>query len=398
MSVFETQLPLSAFGDLRTVELTPLFQGSFEYTVDNTDLLEKFVSGSGAITQATGKAVLSTGTTAGSYAYLQTKTHARYRAGLGGLYRFTVQIDSDGTGTKHLAGLADKLGSTAAFNNGYCVGRDNDQYGFHRYQNDVRFTTPISSWDDPLDGTGPSGLTIDWTKLNVFFINYQYIGAGAQFIYYEDQDTGKVVLVHTAPYSNQNTVPSVYNPNFHGVLYVSNGATTTDYQISSASYAYFVEGRVKEFQIHQPQNTSDVVEVTGITAEVPLFSIRVKAQYASKDNYIDILLERIVASVEASAANNLAQIRVIKDPATLTGASWVDINTNNSVVELDTSATAFTGGNPIIVSPLAGKNDKTIENLVPYDIVGQESDVYTVTGLSANSATIRSALLWKELF
>ena len=36
-------LPLSAFGDLRTIELSPQFQGSFEYTVDNTDLFEKMI-------------------------------------------------------------------------------------------------------------------------------------------------------------------------------------------------------------------------------------------------------------------------------------------------------------------------------------------------------------------
>jgi len=39
--VFELKinnLPLSAFGDLRTAELSPVMQNSFEYTVSNTEI------------------------------------------------------------------------------------------------------------------------------------------------------------------------------------------------------------------------------------------------------------------------------------------------------------------------------------------------------------------------
>ena len=71
-----------------------------------------------------------------------------------------------------------------------------------------------------------------------------------------------------------------------------------------------------------------------------------------------MLLERITASIEASAANNLGVVRFIKD-ATLGGTpSWSDINTNNSVVEIDTSASSVSGGKSLFNVPLAGKNDK----------------------------------------
>ena len=32
LTAFKNKLPLIAFGDLRTAELSPIFQGSFEYT------------------------------------------------------------------------------------------------------------------------------------------------------------------------------------------------------------------------------------------------------------------------------------------------------------------------------------------------------------------------------
>ena len=37
---------------------------------------------------------------------------------------------------------------------------------------------PRSLWSDPLDGTGPSGYTLDLTKMQMFYIDYSWYGAG----------------------------------------------------------------------------------------------------------------------------------------------------------------------------------------------------------------------------
>jgi hypothetical protein len=96
--------PLSAFGDVRSVEISPVFQGSFEYTVDNTEITTNTVTGSGAITQVTAMANVSTGTTAASTAKLQSKQHARYRSGFGGLLRFTGMFTSPVASTEQSIG------------------------------------------------------------------------------------------------------------------------------------------------------------------------------------------------------------------------------------------------------------------------------------------------------
>jgi len=59
-------LPLTAFGDLRTAELTPQFQGSFEYTVDNTELSTNTVVNGGTVTQADAMCVVTSSTTTAS--------------------------------------------------------------------------------------------------------------------------------------------------------------------------------------------------------------------------------------------------------------------------------------------------------------------------------------------
>lgn len=396
----EVSLPLTAFGDLRIAELTPILQISFEYTVSNTEIRTKTVAGSGAVSQSEAMCVVNTGSTTASTASWKTKRHAKYKSGLGGLARFTGLFTTGVVGTTQVVGLVDEVGSSATYKNGYAVGYDGVNFSFLRWQNDVAFHIPQSSWDDPMDGTGASGMTLDTTKLNVFFIQFQYLGAGAIKLFIEDDATGSMVLVHTSLYTNLNTTPSVHNPNFHLTVAAFNNATTADLTVKSASMAYFTEGKAKYYELQQPQFSSGLKTKNTVTTEIALFTIRNKSTYASKTNYIDILLENIGGSIEASSANNLGSLRLILN-ATLGGTpSYADISTTDSVVEIDTAGTTVTGGKTLQAIALAGKNDRISGggDLTPYDIILQAGDTVTVAGTSANSATINASLLWKELF
>ena len=394
----EVALPLTAFGEIQAVPLTPIFQSVFEYTVDNTELNTNVVTNGGTVTQANAMAVVGTSTTTASTACLRSKRHARYRAGQGGLSRFTTIFDTPVAGTEQLEGLADETGSTAAFKNGYMIGYLGTVFGFHRFQNDAVTTIAIANWDDPLDGTGISGVTIDLTKGNVWQIKFQYLGFGAQFISVEDRVTGALVQVHTAPYANTNTSPSVHNPNFHHSIWANNGATTSDIVVKSASYAYFIEGLTKFQEIHQPHQTTGEKQKTTVTTEVAIVTIRNKTLYASKTNFIDILIENIGASIEAANANNLGKVRLVRN-ATLGGApSFTDINTANSLVDFDVAGTTVTGGKELITIALAGKNDRENLDVSPYEFILGPGETITLAGSSAGSATIDTSILWKELF
>ena len=82
--------PKTAFGEVLVGQLSPQYQGSFEYTVGNTDLNINTVVAGGTVTQASGTAVVGSSTTTASTALFQSKQHAKYRAGLGGVARFTA--------------------------------------------------------------------------------------------------------------------------------------------------------------------------------------------------------------------------------------------------------------------------------------------------------------------
>lgn len=390
-------LPLTAFGDLRTAELTPQFQGSFEYTVTNTELNTNTITNGGTITQANAMAVLGTSTTTASTAKFQSKRHAKYKAGLGGLSRFTTLFTKGVATTEQYVGIMDATGSSAAFKNGLAIGFDGETFGFHRFSNDAKTSINLADWDDPLNGSGSSGVDVDLTKLNVWEIRYQYLGAGKIELCIEDR-AGRFVVVHEIQYANKNILPSTQNPNYHHTMWVNNAGTTDDIVIKSSSYAYFVEGMTRYFEMHQPQFSSQVREKTTVTTEVAIFTIRNKTTYASKTNFIDIVLEVVGVSIEASSANNLGQARLVRD-ATLGGTpSFSDISTTDSVVEIDTAGTTVTGGKELLFTQLAGKNDRESENVTDYEIILAPGETITVAGSSANSATIDAGLLWKELF
>lgn len=390
--------PITAFGELLTAQLHPIFQGSFEYTVDNTDLNTNTVVNGGTVTQASAMAVVTTSTTTASSALFKSKQHAKYRAGLGGLSRFTALFTSPVAATEQFIGIMDETGSSVAFKNGYCIGYNGTTFGFHRFSNDTLTTVTQANWDDPMDGTGASGMTIDQTMVNVFEIRFQYLGVGAIQLLIEDDSTGQFVVAHTILYANNNTEPSVHNPNFHHIIWVNNKATTSNLILKSASYAFFVEGRTSLIELHQPQNSSDIREKTTVTTEAAIFTIRNRATYASKTNFIDVLMLRGAASIEATSANNLGNIRIVKN-ATLGGApSYSNIGTDTSVMEIDTSGTTVTGGKVLGGGLLAGKNDELSLSLIDSKFILNPGDTLTIAGESANSATIDGILVWRELF
>ncbi len=445
-------------------------------------------------------AVCTTGTTTLSTAMISSKQQARYRAGLGGLMRFTALFTSPITGTEQILGLIDKHGSAkasgtvdltgggagsvdgitvnsveimsggenfdtdltetarnvvtninansstpdysashlgtlititaklrgtssngfvvtsststitstdvnlsggtdkTAFSNGYSIGYDGTTFGFQRFSNDTLTTVAQADWDDPMDGTGLSGMTLDQTKINVYAIQYQYLGAGAVRLFIESDKTGMFILVHTIQYANAFTTPSTENPNFRFHIHVDNKSTTDTVTIKCSSYAYFVEGPTSLIELHQPENSTDIQSTASITTRLAICTIRNKGTYQSKSNLIDIQVIHFGGSIEASQPNNLGDIALIKNTSLGGDPVYADIDTSDSVVEIDTAGTTITGGKVLIAIPLAGKNDKAIENIENLRILLKPRDTITLAGTSVNSATIKGEILWRELF
>lgn len=390
----QNKLPLTSYGELSTAQLSPIFQGSFEYTVDNTELNENVVTNGGTITEADSMAVLSTSTTANSTACLRSRRLIKHHSGFGTLARFTTLFSIPVDGTEQFAGLMDDNGISQSFKNGLAVGFNGLTFGFNRFVNDTLITRSQVDWLDPLDGSGRSGNTLIHENLNVWFIRFHDI-AGAIELFFE-LPNGNIILVDLIEYAGKFTIPSLFNPSFHFIHWINNGTTTSDIVLKSASYGAFVEGDVFPTQAHQPAFPSGLQAVTDVTTAVTILTIRCKELYFGKENFIEVLIRGIVVSIEANNANNLADVAVVAN-ATISNPVFTDINATNSVVEIDTSGVA-TGGKLLITLPLAGKNDKIIVPANDARSLLLHGDTISIIGTSANSATMKASLIWRELF
>ena len=127
--------------------------------------------------------------------------------------------------------------------------------------------TPQYDWNidtlgviDPATGQrhtrNPSGMTLDPTKLNVYQINFRWLGAGEIRYAIEDQTTGSMVFFHREHYTNQNLIPHVAQPSFKiGYVTYSLGSTT-NLKVTGASIMGAIEGTVFQNELNRSTSTS----------------------------------------------------------------------------------------------------------------------------------------------
>lgn len=386
----KNKLNKSAFGDQVVVQMTPKIQYSFEYDiVNNTRLFTDVETNGGAVTTSAAMAVCDTSTTANSVASLESVRPAKYNSGFGARARFTTLFSAPATSCTQLVGIFDETGSTAKFKNGYGIGYNGTTLQLKHFLNDS---------DVSVTYTNPSGFTLDPTKLNIWQIDYAYLGIGD--IIFSVYDTAKkdFVEVHRIQKANAQTVPHSYNPNYKLWMYADNGATTSQVSVKSASMSYFILGNVKQSQT-QVYSLGYNATLSSVTTQSQLFSIRNKTTYTSATNFIDILLEGFSAQFEATA-NARGICKVVLNPTLGGSPSWSDLSATDSIVEVDTAQTTVSSeGVLLAVAYLAGSLDReNLIDLVDESILIRPGDEIAVLVESTNPATFTAFLSWHELF
>lgn len=236
--------------------------------------------------------------------------------------------------------------------------------------------------------------SLTFTNGNVFEIRYQWLGFGAIEFYIEQPSTGKFILVHRIEYANANTDPSLDNPTLPLCMAVVNTSNTSNIVLQAASMMGAIEGKDLEEGIVNNITAEDTG--TG-TNETPIFSIHNHTVYQSKINRVRVELTTFTASIDSNTANKPSTIRVRLNP-TLTGASFSAVDASTSVVRIDTSATAVSGGtllfSQIITEGAAPVIDftKIVDKLNPRDTI--------TVSLESSSGNVDSVISmnWLELF
>lgn len=106
----------------------------------------------------------------------------------------------------------------------------------------VDLRVPRSQWVDPLDGTGPSGYTLDLTRMQMFYIDYSWYGAGFSRF---GLRTSKGQITYVFQFTNNNVQYEAYMRSGNlPAHYESNGITPTTILTSTLSSGTGVGGTI----------------------------------------------------------------------------------------------------------------------------------------------------------
>lgn len=192
---------------------------------------------------------------------------------------------------------------------------------------------------DTLDGNGPSGMTLDPTKGNVFQIDFQYLGFGAINYWVENPATGRFVQFHCERYANNNTIPSLGNvsPVWSMSAYNFTGAAV---EVKSASAALYTQGPRVDPIIRYGADVTKSTTAGQNGNTIPLLSVKPKQIYNGVLNLGEALVEEISFGLDSSKP---FKVEIIVDGTLSNDANFVEEG-GDSMMMYDTSATSITGG------------------------------------------------------
>lgn len=196
------------------------------------------------------------------------------------------------------------------------------------HQNTAIYSTDATStWNiDKMDGTGASGLTIDWTKNVIFFFDYEWLGVGTVAL---------GVFINRKPYyihyfNHSNLTEQVYmsTPNNPLRYLVSNGGTGNAATLDHICSTVITEGGRQETGIKKGivRDALAVGLTTGNNTNLyPLIGIRLKT--ANLGSLIEVLHAHIMATSTADYA-----WQIVLNP-TVAGTAPTWIGKTNSGIE-----------------------------------------------------------------
>jgi hypothetical protein len=382
--------PVGAFGIPLVAIETPIprMQIAFPYNINTTQVTTTTANG-GTVTQSAGKAVLQTSTANNGSAIMRSRFAARYSPGQGQAVKFTAIFTPGVANSQQEIGIGD-------LQDGFFFGYVGTTFGIIRRRAGVDTFIPQSSWNGTDPNTGGSSVPTNFNPAqnvgNVYAIRYQWLGFGAIYFFIEDQTTGYQFLVHTIQYASTSNLTSILNPSLPLWTRAVNSGNTTNLTLQSPSMGVYCEGPFNNFGAHFGTGNRK----TGITAETNLFTIRNNVTVfggAANNNRANIHVDFVSGAL---SGNVDSQIRLVLN-ATLGGSpSFVDIDTNTSVVSLDTAGTTVTGGREILRMPSTG-NQQFIQDISDIEVRLAPGETLTFAASSFGAAAAgNGGLGWRE--
>lgn len=401
---------MDAFGKLRVSNPYTLLD--IKYSHESTATPEYLKNNMLICSKSTGAAIATYGSSTsilsssgiGSYIN-QSRKYCIYQPGKSLLFLNSAIIQPTATSTNYNA----RLGYYDSNNGLFFEQNQNGLYVVLR--NNASDTSILqSNWNiDTLNGNGTSGYNMDFSKAQIFVIDFGWLGVGK--IRFGVYIFGKIVYCHQITNLNILTEPfmrTAFLPS-RNELNVNDGGNASMTQICSSVIS---EGGYNP--IGRPFNISNEnIGISVNTTETPILALRGNLATASSSNnkyYHQQIIPTLINIYGSSNAEFLFKLRLYLAPNTPTVTTWTSVN-NDSIAQYalgDSNITNISNTNIIISSSyVQGRENVSIQNLD--DIftkliqitsnIDNECDVLLITAqaLSGN-ANIYSSINWNESY
>lgn len=365
------------FGQQQVAQDVDMVSVQFQYGASDYDTIGTS-SGTGNITTSASRMIIGTGTGVGKYKR-QSKSSIRYIPQHQFQSFFTAAFSSPETNTRQFASLSDETGD------GIAIGYDGVVFGVSIIRGGVRTHYPVT------DSTLNAG------KYNIWKIAGGWLGIAPITVSRYSSADGGWKVVFTYDTTNTADGPHILNPSLPITFWVERtSGTGNNVTIATSSWYAGVVGQLAK-GTRADRAFVRVAKKASFSSNTltPVISIRNKTTFQSLINHVRSRYGTVALSTEG---NQPVEWYVYKN-ATLTGAVWADADTNNSTSELDTSATAMSGGE-IVGGTVMSKSDKVRINLFENDAVIDclPGEWLTLACQSSQTSAVIVFLRWIEEF
>lgn len=243
--------------------------------------------------------------------------------------------------------------------------------------------------DTMLDGSGPSGMTLDHTKLNVYKIQFQFLGAGAVEYFVESDTTGQYIKVHRINYANNNILPSVRNPTLPLRMSVKNTSNSTDIVMKTGSMSAFAQGKVNEAGIIFGVGGDQAIVAN---TEELVFGLHLPPVF---NGVASRVIVRPIAITLTSDGTKSTTFKIYRDPVFEGSPVFGDVATGLSPMHFTTTPGVNATGT-VLARFTLGKVDSTIIDMAKFGIEGVTGSALAITAESAGTSDVSADLTYKS--
>jgi hypothetical protein len=325
---------IDAFSRLRVSNPFTLFDSSHRFADNGLWSTSTATGGSATFNFSQGLIDLNVTAASGSEVIRETTKVFSYQPGKSLLVLTTFVMSSAKTGLRQRVGYYGE-------GNGFYLEQSDNTVSFVERSSVTGsiVNTPVNqaSWNvDPMNGAGPSGITLDLTKAQILFMDLEWLGVGTVRMGFIID--GNFYVCHK--FNHANIIASTYITTASLPLrceITNTGATSGASTLKQICSTVLSEGGYELRGLQQAIGTPITTPRTLTTAGTfyPIVSIKLKSTRLDA-----IVVATAISAIGNTAANYNWQVVAA---GTTTGGSWVSAGTNSSV-EYNLTGTAFAGG------------------------------------------------------